>query len=105
MPGGKCNIKINSDRLVDLIKEKGLKVSEAGKMCGYSGSGIQNAIDLHRITTSMTILIDNVLGIPLESYEYKEYEPPVIEEIGLTDADFNRIREIIREELSVLKEG
>lgn len=105
MPGGKCNIKIDSDRLVDQIKAKGLKVADAGRMCGYSVSGIQNAIDRHRITASMTVLIDKVLGIPLESYAVKEYEPPASQEISLNDADFNRIRMIIREELNAIKGG
>ena len=105
MPGGKCNIKIDSDLLKDQIAKKGLKVSDAGVLCGYSISGIQNAIDRHRITTSMAVLIDKVLGIPLETYEHKEYEKPVIQEICLKDADFDRIRGIIREELNSIKGG
>ena len=84
----KGNNKINSEKLRNAIMAKGIKVSDAGVMCGYSKSGIQNAIDRHFITPSMIVLIDKVLGIPYEEYKETEPEPelkkiyktPVIEE-------------------------
>ena len=72
MPGGKCNIKIDSEKLKNAIVKKDMKVSDAGVRCGYSTSGIQNAVDRGSITLSMAVLIDKVLGIPLEDYKFVE---------------------------------
>ena len=76
MQGAK--IKIDSMKLKTAILSKGIKVSDAGKMCGFSSSGIQNAIDRSTITQSMTILIDKILEIPLDEYKYVE---PVLEPV------------------------
>lgn len=84
MPGGKCNVKIDSGKLRDAIISKGIKVSDAGKMCGYSSSGIQNAIDRGHMTKSMKVLIEKVLDIPFDEFKYvdpNQYETPVIEEV------------------------
>lgn len=65
-------LNIDGLKLRNKIKEHGYKLTEAGKAIGYSGSYFSNIISEGRMPDRVAILVDNILGIPKESYEISD---------------------------------
>lgn len=93
MAGQKCTIEIDGSKLKAAILERGLSVKEAGERCGYSISGLQNAVDRRKITVSMSNLVDRILEIPLDLYKVSEKKPDdVTEAVDTKDSTYMTMR-------------
>lgn len=71
----KKTIPIDGMKLRDAILEKGFTIAEAGEKIGYSKSGVANPIKRNEISPHILLLVDKVLGIPLEVYKKEEKKP------------------------------
>ena len=95
-------VKINAEVFKKLVTEKAGDISKGAIQCGYSRKGFDYSIKTGSMAESMTILVDKVLGIPVDAYEYTEKsdsESPVKDGRTLTGADLEAIRQIINEEV------
>lgn len=96
-------IRINPKKFKAIIVANFGTVTEAARRCGYTHKGFDHSISTGYMAKSMALLVERVLEIPIDNFEYKDDNECKNEkntETVLSEVDFIAIRKIIREEIN-----
>lgn len=87
-------IEISGERLKTEIYKKNLTLAEAGKQIGVSHGFFNSCIERGTMRQTYALLVENVIGIPVERFQRVEPELPKVKSEPAT-LDYERLYKVI----------